>query len=108
MRAAITDMRSLAVPVMASTDAGIPGVFHQDLAAALAVFQKVAGMSNEETLVAATSDAAAGLGLEDQTGLLAEGLAGDVLVVDGDPVADLAALQHPIGVWARGTSVLAP
>ena len=30
----------------------------------------------------------------------------DVLVVDGDPLADLGALCRPIAVWARGRQAL--
>ncbi|MGD8416540.1 MAG: amidohydrolase family protein [Pseudomonadales bacterium] len=102
MRAALIDMRAAGVPIMASTDAGIPGVFHHELAHALGVFAAVAELSTEETLAAATARAALGLGLGHSTGRLLPGFDADVLVVDGDPLADLTALTRPVAVWARG------
>ncbi len=105
MRAALIDMRTHGVPFMASTDAGIPGVFHHELPKALAVYGAVASLSNEAVLRSATSDAARGLGLVAETGRLAEGLAADVLVVDGDPLAAIDALCRPVGVWALGVAV---
>ncbi|MGH3781122.1 MAG: amidohydrolase family protein [Pseudonocardiaceae bacterium] len=50
------------------------------------------GFPDERTIEFATTNAAAALGLADTTGTLAEGLAADLLVVAGDPLADLAAL----------------
>lgn len=105
MRAALIDMRAHGVPFMASTDAGIPGVFHHDLPKALAVYGEIAELSNEQTLRSATSDAARGLGLEGQTGRLAAGLAADVLVVDGNPLERIDCLVRPVAVWARGMAV---
>ncbi len=50
----------------------------------------------------ATSGAADALGIADVTGRLRPGLAADVLVVDGDPLADLDALTRIELVVARG------
>lgn len=108
MGAALTAMRGAGVPIMASTDAGIPGVFHHQLPQALAVFAAVAGLTPPEVLRYATSAAASGLGLAGKTGQLVESFAADVLVVDGDPLEDLGALDRPAGVWAEGRQVLAP
>jgi imidazolonepropionase-like amidohydrolase len=105
MRAALVDMRAHGVPFMASTDAGIPGVFHHELPKALVVYGRVAELSNEQVLRAATSDAARGLGVEQQTGRLAAGFDADLLVVDGDPLQNIDALGRPVGVWARGVVV---
>jgi imidazolonepropionase-like amidohydrolase len=106
MRAALRDMRAHGVPFMASTDAGIPGVFHHQLPEALAVFAQVADLSNEQVLRTATSEAARGLGLEQRTGRLSPGFDADVLVVDGNPLDDMAALCRALGVWAQGRNVL--
>ena len=107
MRAALIDMRALGVPFMASTDAGIPGVFHHDLPKALGVYGKVAELTALEVLRSATSAAARGLGIDGLTGRLAGGLEADVLVVDGDPLESLDALARPVAVWARGRPVRA-
>jgi imidazolonepropionase-like amidohydrolase len=109
MRAALNAMREAGVPIMASTDAGIPGVHHHHLAEALAVFAEVARMSAVETLRSATVQAATGIGLAGITGRLAPGFAADVLIVDGDPLTDLGALTRPLAVWSGGREVfLAP
>ena len=83
-------------------------MFHHHLPKALDVFAKIAGFSPEFALQCATSGAARALQIDHLTGRLQVGLAADVLLVDGDPLADLAALQKPVGVWARGRPVLAP
>ena len=88
--------------LVASTDAGIPRVRHEDLARALPVFARLAELSPVETLRCATSECAAALRLADTTGALREGACADLLFVRGDPLADLAALLEPAMVVARG------
>ena len=88
--------------LVASTDAGIPRVRHEDLVRALPVFARLAELSPVETLRCATSECAAALGLADTTGALREGACADLLFVHGDPLADLAALLEPAMVVARG------
>jgi imidazolonepropionase-like amidohydrolase len=51
------------------------------------------GYTPEQVLVAATADAAAAIGLAGQTGRIAAGLSADMLLVDGDPLADISILQ---------------
>lgn len=108
MRHAIGHMRTLGIDFMASTDAGIPGVYHHHLPEALAVFAAIAEFTLEQTLTSATADAARGLGLAGVTGRLAAGLSADVLVVDGDPLQDLGCLTRPVAVWASGRNVRSP
>jgi len=108
LRHAYGRLWDLGVPFVASTDAGIPGVFHHHLPEALNVFAKIAALTPSQTLQTATSGAARALGLEQVTGRLAEGFAADVLLVDGDPSVDLDALTRPVGVWARGVPVVIP
>ncbi len=108
IRRAFSAMQSLGIPLAASTDAGIPGVFHQDLPLALAVFSRIAQLTPAATLRAATSEAARALGLEGITGRLAPGYEADILIVDGDPLTNLEALSRPVGVWARGRPIREP
>lgn len=108
VRKSFQAMMRMGIPFMASTDAGIPGVYHHHLPQALAVFCAIAELSPEQTLRTATSAAARGLGLESITGRLQPGLAADILLVDGNPLTDLSALQRPVGIWAGGRAVLTP
>lgn len=57
------------------------------------------GLSVTEGLVAATSNAADALGLADQIGTVEVGKLADLVVVDGDVVADPAALADRDRIW---------
>jgi imidazolonepropionase-like amidohydrolase len=106
VRTAYRKMLDLGIPMLASTDAGIPGVYHEDLPHALVVFAKIAQLSNEEALRSATSDAAKALQLEEVTGRLEPGLDADLMIVDGDPLEDLTAITRPVFVLTRGHRAL--
>ncbi|MCE2391031.1 MAG: amidohydrolase family protein [Proteobacteria bacterium] len=94
-------LREAGVPLVASTDAGIPGVAHDRLPQALPVFARIAGLSAAETLRTATSESAAALGLAER-GEILPGRAADLIALDADPLRDLRALEKPRSVWARG------
>ncbi|WP_372672088.1 amidohydrolase family protein [Amycolatopsis kentuckyensis] len=89
------------VRLLAGTDAGLPGSVFDDPVGALELYEWL-GFSRRRILEIATCDSAAGLGLADVTGRLEAGLAADVLVVEGDPLASLAALRNPLLVLAQG------
>ena len=95
-------MKTAGCRMIASTDAGIPNVRHEDLAKALPVFARLAELSPVEALKSATSASAEALGLAHETGTLRPGMRADFVLVDGDPLADLGALQEPTLVVARG------
>lgn len=94
--------RDAGVRFIASTDAGIPGVEHADLGAGLAAFARYAELSPEAVLRSATSEAALALGVGEETGRIAPGLSADLLVLEGNPLEDLAALRDPETVIFRG------
>lgn len=98
-------LREAGGKLIASTDAGIPGVFHDRLADALSVFAHFSGMTPRETLMSATSVSALALGLEEVTGRLIPGLSADLLFVEGDPLNDLEVLTRPVAVLACGQAV---
>jgi imidazolonepropionase-like amidohydrolase len=50
------------------------------------------GLTPMQAIVASTGRAAECLGLQDQLGTISAGKAADILVVDGDPVADIRML----------------
>ncbi len=105
MRAVFRALTSAGARVVASTDAGIPGVAHHDLAHALDVFATYSELSPAAVLSTATSESARALELDGETGRLSLGLCADLLVVQGDPLRDLAALREPLLVVARGNVV---
>ena len=89
------------VRLLAGTDAGLPGSVFDDPVGALELYEWL-GFPRRRILEIATCDSAAGLGLADATGRLEAGLSADVLVVEGDPLASLAALRNPLLVLAQG------
>ncbi len=95
-------MRAAGVQLIASTDAGIPNVFHHDLAKALPEFAFFAGLTNVEVLRAATSDCAKAIGLNHETGRIAPGLSADLVFYEANPLEDLSQLQCPVQVMFRG------
>ncbi|OLZ57047.1 amidohydrolase family protein [Amycolatopsis keratiniphila] len=97
-------LEELGVPLLAGTDAGLPGSVFDDPVGALELYEWL-GFGRRRILEIATEDSAAGLGLGDVTGRLAPGLSADVLVVDGDPLADLSALRNLRLVLSRGLVV---
>ncbi len=76
-----------------STDCGIPGVPHEALAGGIEVLAEMVQLPPVEALKLATSGSAELLGLDDR-GRLEAGLRADLLVVAGDPITDLGALQR--------------
>jgi len=89
------------VPLIAGTDAGLPGSVFNNPAGSLDLYEWL-GFSRAQILRIATVDSAQALGLGEVTGQLAPGFSADLLVVDGDPLADLAALRKVRRVMAGG------
>ena len=106
VRSNFRKLKEVGVTLIASTDAGIPNVFHADLPKALPVFAHYAELSPLETLRSATSDCAQAIGLGTITGSMTEGLAADFLLMEANPLVDLAALAGPISVYFGGVEVV--
>jgi imidazolonepropionase-like amidohydrolase len=94
-------MRDMGVRLVAGTDAGINNTPHHQYVGGLAHLVTL-GFRPADVLAMATSEAADALGLGATTGRLAPGYDADVIVVDGDPVADISALGRLRRVLARG------
>jgi imidazolonepropionase-like amidohydrolase len=89
--------------MVAGTDAGLGPTKPPDvLRWAIGQLAQV-GMSPLEALRANTSVAARGCGLGRRKGRIAPGYDADILAVDGDPLADPAALHRIRAVYVRGT-----
>jgi imidazolonepropionase-like amidohydrolase len=97
-------MRSHGVRVVSGTDAGIsPPKAHGNVG--FAVLDLVAaGYPVAEALATATSGAAASCGLGAVTGSLRQGLAADLLAVDGNVSTEPKALLRPVAVLVRGAA----
>jgi imidazolonepropionase-like amidohydrolase len=91
------------VRVAAGNDGGAPLVPIGDMAGELELYVRH-GMSPLEALASATIVTADLFGLAD-IGLVEEGQAADLLVVDGDPIESIAALGAPVAVISRGRLV---
>ncbi len=89
------------IPVAMGTDAGGYGHGHNAVELGLLV---EAGMTPMEAIVASTATAAACLGLEKDIGTIEPGKLADILVIDGDPLADIDILdcQERISLVMKG------
>ena len=102
--ASIGRLHRAGVPIVAGTDAPNPGTAHgAALAIELGWFVR-AGFTPVESLRAATSLPARLLRLGDR-GRIAPGLRADLLLVDGDPTRDIAALHRISAIWKNGFRV---
>ena len=90
---------------VAGTDAGIGPSKRHGLVPFGVVDLVGCGASPAAALAAATGVAARACGLDRRTGRLAVGLDADLLLVDGDPLADVTALQRPRTGVSRGREV---
>jgi imidazolonepropionase-like amidohydrolase len=94
--------RQAGVPMMAGTDAPIPGVLpgfslHDELKLLVA-----AGLSPYEALRTATANAAEFLGRSDEFGTVTPRTRADLLLLDADPRRDVANVARYAGVMMRG------
>ncbi|MBM4408810.1 MAG: amidohydrolase family protein [Chloroflexi bacterium] len=64
-----------------------------------------AGLSNADAIRAGTSRSAEAIGVGEVAGTIAAGRQADLVVVDGNPLADLTALQRVEDVWQAGRRV---
>lgn len=105
-RTSVQRLQAAGVPILVGTDAnnspGSPASvphgssIHREIA-----LLSDAGIGAAEIIRAATSGAAVVFGLHDR-GTIAVGKRADLLLVDGDPLHDLAALSTPVAVWCAG------
>jgi len=90
---AFTLAREAGVSIVSGSDTGVPGTIFGENAQEL-VHLVAHGLTPSEALLAATRDAALQLGWNDRVGTLQPGKAADLLLVDGDPLADVAVLTQ--------------
>jgi imidazolonepropionase-like amidohydrolase len=98
----VGQMHAAGVRVVSGSDGGIAAAKPHGLLPVSVAFLVEGGVSTVAALASATSVAAAACGLGDRKGRLRAGYDADLLVVDGDPVADIGALARPTMVFAGG------
>lgn len=96
------------IPVGLGTDSSCPFVTQYDMWREVAYFAKYVGVDNAFALHTATAVNARLLGLGDETGTIEVGKSADLIVVDANPLDDLAALRSVRHVMCRGEYVERP
>ena len=89
MRANLKRVASSGIPVATGTDTGVPGVLPGVASQLELVLFVEAGLSPAEALRASTLTAQRILGRERELGEIAVGKLADLVVLDGDPLADI-------------------
>ncbi|MFI5665136.1 amidohydrolase family protein [Streptomyces sp. NPDC051684] len=101
---AIRRMAEAGARLIAGTDAGVQRAGFDGLPASLTFYEHL-GLTHDRVLAMATTEAARALGLDETTGQLTAGYGADVLVVNGDPLTELGALQSVAAVIAAGRHI---
>ena len=91
--------------MVAGSDAGIAPIKPHDVVRHAPDQLREVGIGQAEALRMVTSKAAEVIGLGHRKGRIAPGFDADILAVDGDPIADPAALHRIRAVYARGAAV---
>jgi imidazolonepropionase-like amidohydrolase len=99
------ELRRSGARLVSGTDAGWYATPFGRYHLAPRLFVERVGMSPTEALRASTVEAAQSLGLADDLGAIRPGLAADVVAIDGDPGADVTALQRVRVTIAAGRVV---
>lgn len=102
--ASVRALHAVGVTILAGSDAPNPGTAHgASLHAELELLVE-AGLEPAQALAAATSLPAARFGIDDR-GRIAPGMRADLVLVDGDPLADITATRAITQVWKNGYPV---
>ena len=101
---ALRQLKAARIPILAGTDAPNPGTVHgASIHRELELLVK-AGLTPVEALAAATSAPAAQFRLSDR-GRIEPGRRADLLLVKGDPTADIKATRNIARIWKGGVEV---
>jgi imidazolonepropionase-like amidohydrolase len=101
----IRKMHAAGVKLVVSSDSGSTGTRIDELPLLMEFLVKGVQLPAADVVYGATGLAAEALGLTDRVGTLAPGKLADLLVVDGDPLTDIAALQR-VHMVVKGGVVL--
>ena len=97
--AAVRALHDAGVPIVAGTDYGVPGhSLHRELE-----LYVLAGLSPMDALRTATAVPAQVMGLAAESGTIEIGKRADLLILDGDPLADMSNIRRGRWVVVNGT-----
>jgi len=100
MCALLPEANAAGLKLATGDDYGAIGFPHGDYSWELQLYVEMAGMAPIEVLRWATKNGAALMGRPDELGTVEAGKLADLLVVDGDPSADITILQDPARLLA--------
>jgi imidazolonepropionase-like amidohydrolase len=89
-RANLKTLADAAVPIATGTDAGNPLTLHGPAIYAEMEAMQASGMKPMQVIVASTSTASRAIGMDKEVGTIEKGKSADLVVVAGDPSADVA------------------
>lgn len=101
-------MNAAGVKLLIGDDYGATGLDHGSYADELALYVNEIGIPPVDVIRWATKNGAEAMGLGEQMGTIAEGKLADLLVVDGDPVADITILASPdrlLAIFKGGNAI---
>jgi imidazolonepropionase-like amidohydrolase len=101
----VAKLREQGVRFGVGTDAGVGGTPHGWSTLHEVQLLVEGGLTPLEALTAATGNSAWALGVESDRGFIQSGKRADLLLVDGDPVSDIAALEQIEQVFLDGRAV---
>jgi imidazolonepropionase-like amidohydrolase len=93
------------VPIAMGTDTGPTGRFQGYFELMELELMAESGLSPRQAIATATGDAARCLGLDREVGTLEAGKWGDLVVLDANPIADIANVRRISSVWIGGRRV---
>ena len=100
------DMAERGVRFIGGMGMGMPIVTFDSVACSAQVYARLLGFDPWRAIATITVDAAAALGLSGSVGAIRPGLVGDLVAVEGDPIADLGALRRVRDVVQAGRLVV--
>jgi len=100
-------IRKAGITISMSSDAGVPYFYHGENARELESLVNL-GMSPMDAILAATKTAANTIGLGEEIGTIEKGKTADVILVNGDPLENIAILQdkEKIRIVMKGGEII--
>lgn len=99
----VSQLREAGVHLLIGTDGGLAGNFHSfAINQEMEAWVNILGFDPLTVIQFATSRSAAYMGMGGQAGRISQGLFADIIVVNGNPLQDIAALRDPRIVFKHG------